>query len=60
MTFASRALAALLGWWALLPERRLTRRGLMELEDDQLAELGFSRDSPTARRAASRRRHFRA
>jgi uncharacterized protein YjiS (DUF1127 family) len=36
-----RYLDAALRWWNGLPRKRLTRRGLMELSDDQLAELGM-------------------
>ncbi|MFE0014017.1 hypothetical protein ACFWXH_04170 [Mesorhizobium sp. NPDC059054] len=31
----------LLRWWNVLPQHQLTRRGLMELDDEQLAELGM-------------------
>jgi uncharacterized protein YjiS (DUF1127 family) len=28
------------GWWDALPERRMTRRGLMELSSGQLRDIG--------------------
>jgi hypothetical protein len=29
--------------WSALPQHQLTRRGLMELDDEKLAELGMPR-----------------
>lgn len=37
----------LLRRWNALPQHQLTRRGLMELDDGQLAELGMPRRSKT-------------
>lgn len=39
-------------WFQCLPTKQLTRRGLMELTDDQLKDIGISRSE--ARREASR------
>lgn len=33
-------------WWNSLPPKQLTRRGLMELSDEQLMELGLPRRKP--------------
>jgi uncharacterized protein YjiS (DUF1127 family) len=46
------AFSSIWRWFDSLPEKQLTRRGLMELTDDQLKDIGISRSE--ARREASR------
>lgn len=36
-------LMGLWSWWDALPERRMSERGLVELTDDQLKDLGIHR-----------------
>lgn len=40
----ARAFGKVLGWWSALPDKQLTRRGLMELPGDELSELGLVRE----------------
>jgi uncharacterized protein YjiS (DUF1127 family) len=46
------AFSSIWRWFDSLPEKQLTRRGLMELTDDQLKDIGISRSE--ARREGSR------
>jgi len=39
----ARLLERLAGGWNALPQHQLTRRGLMELDDEELAEIGMPR-----------------
>ena len=45
--------ATLQNWWNRLPNKQLTRRGIMELTDEQVSELGLPRRSVRADRLRS-------
>jgi hypothetical protein len=45
---ARRIPMAVWNWWNELPGKQLTRRGIMELTDDQRSELGLPRRRASA------------